>query len=119
LVSDAEELRAMIADLDDYITRKAQELAEPIIAREQAGFEEALFRSHREAERWQALNAELSRRIPPLERQCEQAREARDRLAAALGFRAPALVSLPLLVRDIETQLAALKAQQDAPEVRQ
>lgn len=58
----------MIADLDGYIERRAQAIAEPIIARAKEAAQEHVDDARYETQRQTDLVAELRRRIPPLDR---------------------------------------------------
>jgi hypothetical protein len=66
-------LAATIADLDGYITRKAEAIAAPVIAAAQEAALEPAAEARADAQRWKDVNAELGRRIAALERRAERA----------------------------------------------
>jgi chromosome segregation ATPase len=114
-----ETLRAMIADLDGYIERKAIELAAERIgtandaasdrvAAVVADLNRRLDESQQARQLAEDLAQELRRKIAPLDRQASAAGVARDRLAAALGVH-PYGYDLTTIVRDVEKALASLR----------
>jgi hypothetical protein len=114
-----ETLRAMIADLDGYIERKAIELAAERIgtaddaasdrvAAVVADLNRRLDESQQARQLAEDLAQELRRKIAPLDRQASAAGVARDRLAAALGVH-PYGYGLTTIVRDVEKALAPLR----------
>lgn len=98
-------LRAMLADLDRYIDKRAEEKAAPLIAAAEERIREPLGEALFEARRWHDAFDERGRRIETLERHRKASDEARERLAAALGTH-PGALPLSYFVRMAETVLA-------------
>jgi hypothetical protein len=99
-------LRDCLAHLDDYITRRATELATPIIEIAQADAAGLVRAAEFEAQRQIDLVRELRRRLAPRERLTAEAEDARRRLSAVLGHREPSALLLADLVAEVETRLA-------------
>lgn len=93
-------LRGMLADLDSYIQRRAEELTEPLIESAGERAREMVAEAEHEAQRWKDVNTELGRRLEVRDRLLREMDGYRDRLAAALAVRPP--TSWPSLVADIE-----------------
>jgi hypothetical protein len=101
---DLATLKAMIADLDGYIDRRAHDIAVPLVAQAEADAMAQVLAAERDAERWKDLNDELRRRLKPLQRQADEAAEARDTLARALGHH-PVGLLLPGLITEAAERL--------------
>lgn len=71
-------LAAMIADLDGYITRKAEVIAAPVIAAAQEAALEPAAEAQADAQRWKDVNTELGRRIAALQRNLDASRRYRE-----------------------------------------
>jgi hypothetical protein len=97
-------LRGMLADLDGYIQRRAEELATPLIEDAAEKAREMVAGAERETQRQRDLVAELRRRISVLEGFREVADIARHRLGEVLGPHVS--VAWPSLVAEVETRLA-------------
>jgi hypothetical protein len=78
-------LRATIADLDAYITRRAHEVSEPVIERLRAAADEQIAAAKDETRRQQDLVRELRRRLAAREQQAGRWRNVADVLAAVLA----------------------------------
>lgn len=102
-------LRGMLADLQDYIERRAEELAGPLIEDAAEKAREMVATAEREAQRWKDANTELGRRLEARQRFEDENRDAVARLAAALGYRHPSGHWLPSLVAEVEARLAKEK----------
>jgi hypothetical protein len=96
---DLATLQAMIADLDGYITRRAEEIARPIITEAQERARGDVASALHDTQRARDVSAELGRRLNPLQRQADEAAAARDDLARALGYH-PVGHFLPALVAE-------------------
>ena len=99
-------LEVMAADLDAFINRRAAELAGLSIERANRVADEQIQKAAMDVERKQALVEELRRRLGPLQRQADEASDARDQLARALGHH-PLGHFLPALVAEAVAALAA------------
>lgn len=99
-------LRDCLAHLEEYVTRRATELAAPIIEIAQADADALVKRAEFEAQRQIDLARELGRRLRARDRQTAQAEEARRALAAVLGHQEPSALPLAALVAEVETRLA-------------
>jgi hypothetical protein len=102
-------LAGMLADLNGYIDRRAQELAEPVVRKAFAAAAEDVAAAKGETQRLRGVADELGRWIRLLERPASEADAARRKLAAALGHH-PAGRLLPGLVDEV---LARLKENPD------
>lgn len=71
-------LAAMIADLDGYITRKAEAIAAPVIAAAQQEALQPAAEAQADAQRWKDVNTELGRRIAALQRNLDASRRYRE-----------------------------------------
>jgi hypothetical protein len=118
-----EKLAAVIADLEGYVQRRAEVIAEERI--EAAGdaasdrvaalvaeTNEKLAECQAARRRAEDVLAEVRRRMAPLERMADENRAARDKLATALGLH-PAGHYLPRLVDEVIGALAAAKGDAD------
>ena len=108
-------LRDCLAHLDEYVTRRARELAHPLIDRAEAEADERVRAAEADAQRCHGMAAELGRRLDALERQQQKTQDARGRLAALLGGHPVAtnpagLPSLEVLVAEVETALQRQQA---------
>lgn len=99
-------LRDCLADLEGYVTRRATELAAPLIEIAQAEAAALVKSAEFEAQRQIDLVRELRRRLAAIERQTAQAEAARRALATVLGYQEPSAVPLAALVAEVETALA-------------
>jgi hypothetical protein len=101
------QLQACLADLDAYIERRAQVLADPVIRQARARAAGQIKTAGVEAQRQSDLVRELRKRLEVQERMRE---DARTRLAALLGYArvpdGPGLPPLDVLVDDMEKALA-------------
>jgi hypothetical protein len=79
------QLRAMLADLDGYVQRRAEDLAEPMIRDAEARARLAVVEARGEVQRQTDLVAELRKRIEAQGRRLSELEECRGRLAAALS----------------------------------
>lgn len=84
-------LRGMLADLDGYIQRRAEDLAEPIIRDAEARARLVITEATGETQRQRDLVEELRKRIAVVDRMRDELNAARRVLAAALGEPAGAL----------------------------
>lgn len=109
-------LQVILADLDGYITRRAEEVAEPLIRQARAEAALQARAAEFETQRQIDLVRELRRRLTSADRRLEREQDARGRLAALLagdpeeritGFGLP---SLDVLVAEVETALAGKSA---------
>lgn len=100
-----DQMAAMIADLDGYIARRAREIAQPMVRAAQDQASAQVGAAQRETERQRDLVTELGRRLGPADQQVEQIRDARDRLAAALGHLSPLGLPLSGLVDEAVSKL--------------
>jgi hypothetical protein len=109
-------LRGMLADLTGYIERRAEELATPLIESAGERAREMVAGAEREAQRWQDVNAELACRIGALQRRADENRDARDRLAEALGPNQHAGRLLPDLVTAAVAEILEARKQRKGNE---
>ena len=100
-----ERLCDLMANMDAYIDKRAEEKAAPLIAAAEERIREPLGEALFDARRWHDAFDERGRRLRALERRSEEAEDARRRLAAALGEPAGAL-PLSYFVGMAETVLA-------------
>ena len=84
-------LKGMLADLDNHIQRRAEDLAEPMIRDAEARARLAITEATGETQRQRDLVAELRKRIVVVDRMRDDLNAARRVLAAALGEPAGAL----------------------------
>jgi hypothetical protein len=103
-------LQACLADLDGYITRRAEDLAAPMIRDAEARARLAIVEAAGETQRQRALVEELRKRLRVQEQMREREQDARARLAALLRYPVatnPAgLPPLAVLVAEVEKALA-------------
>ena len=104
-------LRDCLADLEGYVTRRATELAAPLIEIAQADAAALVRAAEFEAQRQIDLVRELRKRLAVFEQIRVREQDARGRLAALLGGYPVAtnpagLPPLEVLVTDVETRLA-------------
>jgi hypothetical protein len=111
-MAELETLQAMIADLGGYIDRRAEDLAGPIVAQAEQDARDQVADAQSDSRRWKDLNGELRRRLKPLAERADEAAEARDTLARALG-RHPAGEHLPDLVAEAIQRLEATQPAED------
>lgn len=78
-------LRGMLADLDSYVQRRAEDLAEPMIRDAEARARLAITEATGETQRQRELVEELRKRLAAADRMREETRRIRDQLAEALG----------------------------------
>jgi predicted transcriptional regulator len=96
-------LRGMLADLDNHIQRRAEDLAEPMIRDAEARARLAITEATGEIQRQRDLVEELRKRLAAADRMREETRRIRDQLAEALGrHRSTPMESL---VAEIENRL--------------
>lgn len=96
-------LRAMLADLDGYVQRRAEDLAEPMIRDAEARARVTIVEATGETQRQRDLVAELRRRLAADDRFREEMRRFRDQLASALGR--PRTTPWQSVAAEIETRL--------------
>ena len=86
-----ERLNDLMANMEDYTRRRAEDLAEPMIRDAEARAQLAAVEARGEVQRERDLVAELRKRISATDRQRDEMNAARRALAAALGEPAGAL----------------------------
>lgn len=99
-------LRGILADLDGFIQRRAEEIATPLIESAGERARGMVAEAERETERQRDLAAERLHRLEPLQRFADKNRDAVARLGAALGYRYPSGHELLSLVAEVEARLA-------------
>lgn len=103
-------LQACLADLDGYITRRAEDLAAPMIRDTEARARLSVIEAAGETQRQRALVEELRKRLRVQEQMRERELDGRMRLARMFGYPVatnPAGVPpLTVLVADVEKALA-------------
>ena len=100
-------LRAMLADLDGYIQRRAEDLAAPMIRDTEARAQLAVTEARSEVQRERDLVHELRRRLAAGDRFREEMHRYQGLLAAELGRHAS--TPWPSLVAEIVTRLKESK----------
>lgn len=100
-------LRALFADLDNHIGRRAEEIAGPLVEQAANKAREMVARAEESARaeitRLQDVSKELRRHIRAADKYRDDVQRYRDRLAAALG-RHPS-TPWPSLVAEVESRL--------------
>lgn len=99
-------LAEMIRDLDGYITRRAEELAKPLIEQANAAADLRVRDAERDLERERDVLKECRRRLAVASTAQDTVRVAAKRLATALGHGPYAPPPLEALVAEAERRLA-------------